>query len=130
MDIVVTTPLSERANAAREAAALITAGGGQYFRALHAKPARLTEGDRIFYVEAGYVRGYGVVAAVHFGGDRCGITERWWDGAVSVWFDARSWTWIRPLPMQGFQGFRYATRDLLDLVEVVGGWLDTMPEAP
>jgi hypothetical protein len=44
--------------------------------------------------------------------------------AVSVVSDAKSWKWIRPSAMQGFQGFRYADFEF----EVIGGWLDPKPE--
>lgn len=129
-DIVVTTPKSEVENAAREAAELIAAGGGRFFRALRSRPKRLEEGDRIFYVEDSFVRGCGTVDEIRTGGDRCDLTDRYWDGAVAVYFSAMSWTWIRPIPMRGFQGWRYATAELLNQVEHAGGWLDPMPEAP
>lgn len=53
-DYIVTTPKSEMANSAREAANCIRDGGGYYFRRLppHFRPcAGLKMGWRVFYVE-------------------------------------------------------------------------------
>lgn len=128
-DLIVTTPLADRAIAAQEARNAIANGGGRYFRQLRNRPKRLRAGDRVFYVEAGYVRGFAIVDEIRNGAECCTTTGRHFAGWL-VFMDARSWTWIRPIPMSGFQGFRYATHDLLDQVEVVGGWFEPMPEAP
>lgn len=146
MDIIVTTPKHQMANAAREAADCIAAGGGMYFRRFHstAYPQRLRVGDRVFYVEDGYVRGFAVVDRLLHSprGETCDTTGRVWSQGFFVFMRADSWTWIKPIPMRGFQGFRYARDEgqnpniiahhaeaLVAWIEVIGYWLDPQPEA-
>lgn len=111
-DIVVTTPQAQRARAAEEAAACRAAGGGAYFRVLRTRPKDFGVGSRVFYVEAGYVRGYGVVERLRVWEDAqgwvaCDVTGRRWTGRLAAWMPATSWRWVRPVPMAGFQGWRY-----------------------
>jgi hypothetical protein len=149
MDIIVTTPRSQMQVAAREAADCIRHGGGQYFRRFHstAYPQRLGVGDRVYYVEDGYVRGFAVVCRTLHSPDcrACDSTGRKWSQGFFVFMDAASWRWISPIPMKGFQGFRYArsaegsnpnvierfTADgeqEVAWVEIIGGWRDPKPE--
>lgn len=140
MDIIVTTPKSQMANAAREAADVLAAGGGEYFRRFsggHRGP-RIAAGERVWYVEDGYIRGFCVVSRVLRRGtdEVCGTTGRVWPHGVYVYMDATTWQWIRPIPMRGFQGYRYVhPRSVGDLLatqihqaEIVGGWRDPRPE--
>jgi len=141
MDIIVTTPKSEMANAAREAADVLAAGGGEYFRrfAFHAAPSRLNAGDRVWYVEDGYLRGFAVVSRIEHRtvGEMCVTTGRNWPQGVYVFMDATSWRWITPVPMRGFQGYRYAqwdrtgclirTDDGYQGFKFLGGWRDPRP---
>jgi len=143
MDIVVTTPKREMANAAREAEDCKRAGGGEYFRRLPVIHAPLVlPGDRVYYVEDGAIRGFAVVKRVHAtaSGECCDTTGRQWPPGVYVFMDATTWHWIRPIPMKGFQGTRYArerrqedgTRCVWNgtgwhRAEILGGWLDTKP---
>jgi len=48
-----------------------------------------------------------------------------------VLMNAPTWTWIRPVLFNGFQGYRYLTpAEFLRMdITKVGGWLDPMPEA-
>lgn len=123
-DIIVTTPKGQMGTAAEEARQCIEAGGGFYFRTFRSRPAGLTEGSRIFYVEDGFVRGFGVVHEVKTGGMSCGTTGRDWGEGYHAIIPAESWRWIRPIPMKGFQGWRYFHQQ----VEIVGGWRDKKPE--
>jgi len=140
MDIIVTTPKSQMANAAQEAAEAVEAGGGLYFRRFHstAGPQKIGRNDRIYYVENGYVRGYAVVRELRHvgpGGLRCETTRRVWAQGLYALMAADSWHWIRPIPMKGFQGFRYVhPRSLgeplylaITRAEIVGGWRDPKP---
>lgn len=143
MDIIVTTPKSQMANAAQEAADAVAGGGGHYFRRFPLELApEIEPGDRVYYVEDGYIRGFAVVyscgpsSLLH----ECETTGRRWPPGYYVFMKADSWTWIRPIPMLGFQGFRYArpavlNRDTIHVwgvivadVVVAGGWLDPRPE--
>jgi hypothetical protein len=110
MDIIVTTPRSEMANAAREAADCIRDGGGQYFRRFPLRQHPLVEpGDRVYYVEDGFIRGFARIEITldDSSGKRCDTTGRDWSPGFYVYMAASSWHWIRPIPMRGFQGFRY-----------------------
>ena len=124
VNIVVTTPKSEMKNSRREAEECIAAGGGYYFRrfGVH-KPKGLMKGTKIFYVEDGYLRGYGVVERVVNGSQQCNTTGRDWGTGIFAVIPANSWKWIEPIPMKGFQGWRY-----FDVpYKVVGGWRDARP---
>ncbi len=124
-DIVVTTPKTQMETAAQEARECIEAGEGCYFRTFPNRPKDLQPGSRVFYVEDGYVRGYAVVAKMITGYIRCAVTGELWYGHQAL-MSAASWKWIEPIPMKGFQGFRYCSLDF----RVVGDWLDPRPEAP
>lgn len=143
MDIIVTTPKSQMANAAREADDCLAAGGGEYFRrfAGHCHP-KIGVGERVYYVEDGFVRGFALVSRTFFStGETCDTTGRRWAGGFYVFMDASSWQWITPIAMIGFQGYQYATTEFPDAcmprlylrghwhkLEIVGGWRDPKPE--
>jgi hypothetical protein len=111
MDIIVTTPKSQMANAAQEAADVIADGGGEYFRRFpHSQAPKVKPGDRVYYVENGWITGYAVVTRTddpRHTGVTCDTTMRTWPPGFYVFMDATTWRWIRPIPMKGFQGFRY-----------------------
>lgn len=125
MDIIVTTPKKEMENAALEAKTVKEEGHGYYFRSLSSWPKKLNASSRIFYVEDGYVRGFCPIKSVECGGKICELTNRNWIGAVSIIMDAQKWQWIKPIPMKGFQGWRYYEPPV-DMM-IVGGWLDPKP---
>lgn len=149
MDIIVTTPKAQMAAAAKEAADCILNGGGEYFRRFHSRtyPTDMHVGDRVYYVEDGYIRGFAVVKHMLHSpeGRTCDTTGRVWSQGFFVFMDSASWQWIKPIPMKGFQGFRYVyygeaqrvTLEKADIngwrqfapVIVVGGWKDPKPEA-
>ena len=117
MDIIVTTPKSQMAAAAQEAADARCAGAGtEYFRSFPRAyaPGQLRPGDRIYYVEDGFVRGFAVVSHIEQSQFpmQCQTTGREWPAGYYAFMQADSWRWIRPIPMRGFQGFRYANGGL------------------
>ena len=124
-DILVTTPRTAAKIAAAEAADCITGGGGFYFRTFRRRPTRLAQGSRIYYVEDGFTRGYGVVYKVFEGSMRCGTTGKDWGEGFHAVMPANSWTWIIPIPHPGFQGWRYF--DGKGAVDY-GGWLLPKPQ--
>lgn len=127
-DIMVTTPRHQSKNAEAEARSCVRAGGGDYFRRFARLPKGLKIGSRLFYVEDGYLRGYAVVSNVRTGQMRCDVTgKKWAPGAYAV-MRADSWKWIRPIPIRGFQGWRYMPQEIEAEVQVVGGWKDPKPE--
>lgn len=127
MDIIVTTPKREIANAAAEAAEVIADGGGRYFRHLGRRPEKTKPGERIFYVEDGYIRGFAIILLIEYCDMKCATTGRMWTG-INAGMDATTWQWIRPIPMRGFQGWRYFTAP--PDMEIVGNWLDPKPPTP
>ena len=125
MDIIVTTPKSQMANAKKEAEDCIKSGGGIYFRRLSSRPSKLEIGDRVFYVEDGYIRGFATVSEIKkFAGAECQTTRRSYPEGWFVMMDATTWQWIKPLKMKGFQDWRYCN---FPNIEIVGGWLDPKP---
>lgn len=140
MDIIVTTPKAQMQVAAREAADAIASGGGTYFRRykLNRQPRYLCRGDRVWYVEDGWLRGSCVVTRIlhERNGRVCETSGQHWPPGTYVFMDATTWQWIKPVPMTGFQGYRYfgLAAPLPDgtpytAVEVVGGWRDAKPAA-
>jgi len=103
MDILVTTPKTEIENARREAQDMAE-HGGTYFRTFKRRPA-VAPGDRIFFIEDGFIRGYGRVITFTSGQMRCDTTGRIWRG-YHVHY-AR-WRWLDvPVIKKGFRGFMY-----------------------
>ena len=125
-DLIVTTPKTQIKNAAAEARQCIEQGGGFYFRTFRIKPKDLRIGSKIFYVEDGFIRGYGVVSAVKEGEMTCSTTGINWGKGCHAIIPADSWTWISPIAMKGFQGWRYFDANSKDIV-IVGHWKDSKP---
>lgn len=130
-DIVVTTPKGRMAEAAQEAEDVKGWGGGWYVRRIGGgQHPDVGPGDRVFYVEDGFIRGYAIVAEAGFmrADQVCETTGRRYCPGFYVVMDAKTWTWIRPIPMRGFMGWRYAVEAPEWPVEILGGWLDPRPE--
>lgn len=134
-DIIVTTFKHEMQNAALETADAIAAHARgertEYFRRLgtNSRPIGVLHGDRIFYVEDGYVRGYALIDRVAgiFGRKRVRLTtNEIYPSGFYVFMKADTWKWIQPIPMRGFQGWRYSRLNEERIV-IVGGWLDPRP---
>jgi len=127
MDIVVTTPKSASSDAAQEAENVKKAGGGSYYRRIGTIPKDLQAGDKVFYVEDGFVRGYAVVQCVLIDTRFiCSTTGKRWPQGNYLVMSAVSWRWIKPIEMKGFQGWRYSKFKPEDIA-VVGNWLDSKP---
>ena len=135
-DIVVTTPKSQMATAALEAeqAQNLQLNGDErqyYFRNLGMHGgANLGKGSRVYYVEDGYLRGFGTVESdedvLYRDWNECDTTGRQFGKGWYVYIPVDSWQWVVPVPYRGFQGWRYAPTEWRDL-EVVGNWQDPKP---
>lgn len=123
-DILVTTAKKDHKLAIEEAAKCIAEGGGSYFRTFRRRPNRLEIGSRIFYVDLGFIVGFAMVNAISQGLMTCDVSKRTRWGWHAI-MDARSWQWIKPILHKGFQGFRYFGGQE---IEIIGNWLDPMPE--
>ena len=125
MDIVVTTPKTKMREAAQEAEDCIADGQGFYFRRFARLPKALRVGDRVYYVENGFVRGFALVTELRYEEhDRvCETTGRWFSPGAYIFMDATTWKWIEPVPMGGFQGWRwrYATAQWRKR-DIIGDW--------
>lgn len=156
MDIIVTTPKKQMENAAKEAAAAIAGEVKYYFRVFSCDPIHVGAGDKVFYTENGYIRGYAVVHSKYpCNSDgtavKCDTTNQNWKGSWVIYMRCDSWKWIEPLKMKGFQGHRYIHDYSVKITneadwsclkrecfngskvktlkyKIVGGWLDPKPE--
>jgi hypothetical protein len=129
-DIIVTTPRSKAHIAYEEAANCIKAGGGFYFRTFrHFMPKGLGVGSRIFYVDDGFITGYATVDSIREGDMTCDTSGDDWGYGYHYIMPAQSWTWIEPIPMAGFQGFKYSQLKP-EQIKAIGGWLDPKPPRP
>jgi hypothetical protein len=127
-DILITTPAPLAEQAAEEAYEIWLAGGGSYFRRLAKRPARLNPGDRCFYTERGFIRGFATVTSIEYALYKtCDTTCKDYEPGWYVTMDATTWNWVAPIPYPGFQGFRYMPELS---IEIVGGWKDPMPLNP
>jgi len=125
-DILVTTPKKLSDVAEKEAKQCIDSGGGIYFRTFSKKPKELDIGSKIFYVEDGFIRGFGVVFRVDSEDKVCQTTGKLYRGKCHALINADSWMWINPIPQKGFQGWRYF--EAPENLELVGNWLDKKPK--
>ena len=111
MNILVTTPKSEIDNSRREGKA-VEVEGGYWFRTFRFKP-KVVPGDRIYFVENGLIRGYGVIIDVYQAADSetCDVTGREWGNSGDWVVCYKDWHWLKaPVPFKGFQGIRYIDR--------------------
>jgi len=122
-DILLTTPKSQVKRAKLEAQRAKKEGRGYYFRRFRKLPKKIQLGSRIFYVEDGYVRGFAPVEMIYEGTMKCDVTGNVYCG-FNLLMNVITWKWIKPIPYKGFQGFRYFGGHE---VEIIGGWLDSMP---
>lgn len=107
-DIVVTTPKSEIDNSRKEGEAVET-DGGYWFRTFRFRP-KVEPGDRIFFVEDGLIRGYGIIFEVSqlSESEHCDVTGRQWGQRGGYIVKYHDWHWLEtPEPFKGFQGIRY-----------------------
>lgn len=126
-DIIVTTPKSEMQRAAEEAASIKKDNGGFYFRRFRSRPCMIEPGNKIWYVEDGYLRGYCVVKEIkHLIKMQCDTTGKWWPQGFYAFMDATTWQWIKPIPYKGFQGYRRA--DSILNYETIGDWKTLKPQ--
>lgn len=108
MDIVVTVPKREMANISKEDAFVQKNKGAVQFWSMARRPTKLEVGDRVYFVENGFVRYYHEV--IGFAKDqKCQVTGRVWKGC-SVMLRCPETKLTKPIPMKGFQGFRYINR--------------------
>lgn len=109
MNIVVTVPKSEQSNVKKEeqyADKSIKEGSNvaQYWQ-LSKKPKALQAGDKVYFVENGYIRYYHTFFK-YTENAKCDVTNRVWNG-INLVLDYPPVKLDKPIFMKGFQGFRY-----------------------
>lgn len=133
MNIVVTIPKNRQAEIEeeeRQLQARLDAGeeGLSYFWSLSRRPKDLREGDRVYFIWDGAMRAFHHVTG--FDEDmRCETTGRQYRGCC-VMLDPRIHE-IVPIPMKGFQGYRYYTAPVCEkgaLAEVERAFGDALKE--
>lgn len=106
-DLLVTTPKSEIDNSKLEGE-LVEAEGGYWFRTYKFMP-KILSGQKIYFVENGFIKGYGIVlevAPIKSTFIKCDVTERKWFGSWILKYN--DWHWLKkPVPHKGFQGILY-----------------------
>jgi hypothetical protein len=119
MDILVTTPKSE-IDTSRKEGESVERDGGYWFRTFRFRP-KVVPGDKIFFVEDGQIRGYGIIFEVSPLSEaaECDFTGRTWGDQGGYIVKYNDWHWLKtPVPWKGFQGLRYIDR-LAELREAV-----------
>ena len=119
MNILVTTPKSKHKLAEEEAKFVEKNPDAYWFRTIRGKP-NVQIGDKVYYVDNGEIRGYGIVFDIESGEMECEATGRIYHGTH---LKQRKWVWLKTtIPFRGFQGFRYVKDELqklLDLAEKI-----------
>ena len=115
MDIVVTVPKSEYANIQEEETWAEKQGpsnesGACCFWKVSRLPKRLAPGDRVYFVQNGHIDNYNEFWYFEEEGYECEVTGRFWEGPLLV-MKVPSIRLKKPVPMKGFQGFRYIKRN-------------------
>ena len=108
MNILVTTPKSE-IDTSRKEGEIVEQEGGYWFRTFRFRP-QVEPGDKIFFVEGGLIKGYGIIFEVSQSeeGEVCEVTGRTWGNSGDWIVKYHDWHWLkRPVPWKGFQGIRY-----------------------
>ena len=111
-DIVVTAPKNE-ALVEEEARQCVKTGYGYFFKTFRHKPEKLRVDSRIFYAENGFIRGFGAVSEIFH-------SKKGYHAVMR----ADSWKWIKPIPMKGFQGWRYFKSKK---IKITGEWNGSKP---
>jgi hypothetical protein len=128
-DIVVTTPIKYKDVAAQEAKDCLACGGGFYFKTFFFKPKRLELGSRVYYIDDGAIRGFGILSYEYTGRLQCETSGNVWgdNESYNAIIPAHTWHWVKPVVMRGFQGFRYM-KQARDTVEIIGDWQKPKPQ--
>jgi hypothetical protein len=111
LDILVTTPKSE-IESSRKEGETVEKEGGYWFRTFRFQH-KVESGDKIFFVEGGLIKGYGIIFGVSRLSEacECDFTGRQWGDQGGYIVKYRDWKWLKtPVPWKGFQGLCYIDR--------------------
>ena len=129
-DIILTTPkrlMEQAAEEARWCREMIEGGGfAYYFRSFRNRPKELGIGSRIYYIEDGFIRGFGTTESVAEGDMFCEVSQKSWGDGYHAIMPAQNWKWIDPIVRKGSQGWSYF-RTPRSEITIVGDWLTSKP---
>lgn len=110
MDIVVTVPKNELKNVAKEETWAKENKNDNIFCfwKISREPKKLKPGDRVYFIHNGTIINYNIFSHIDYDLN-CDVTGRYWKGICLV-MDTPSIPLKGPIPMKGFQGFRYIKR--------------------
>jgi len=109
MDIVVTIPRSEAVNTKKEDEFVSELkGNAVQFWSVHRKAKELKVGDRVYFVENGFITCYHKFLGYVYD-PVCEVTGRLWPG-LNLLLECPCVLLINPVPKKGFQGFHYVER--------------------
>ena len=97
-----------------------------FHRAGRGRPKAHDVGGRVFFVWNGFVRGFGRTHSIRQLGQVVSLDGRTFQPGWYLKIYPDTWHWITPIPMRGFQGFRYS-KLYEDQIEIVGTYLDKQP---
>lgn len=111
MDIIVTIPKSEFKTMKKEQA-FAEANNGEVveYWSVGEKPTKLEIGDKVYFVEDGQINCYQIFLGYEYNAV-CEVTDRVWKG-LNLILEYPPIILDNPIPMKGFQGFRYVREDL------------------
>jgi len=114
MDIIVTVPKKELKNVDAEEKWSHDLTEKQRksafcFWSMNRRPKRLEPGDRVYFIQNGFIVNSNEFLRYEEEGEYCEVTDRYWKGPILV-MDITSIPLKKPVPMKGFQGFRYTKR--------------------
>jgi len=104
MDIIVTVPKKEYANVSKEDSFAKGKEAVQFW-SVPKKPKNLNVGDRVYFVERGCIRYWHEFLGFDYD-SVCEATDRVWAG-LNLVIKYPETKLTNPIPMKGFQGFRY-----------------------
>lgn len=109
-DIIVTIPKTKIKEVALKAVECFKAKGRIEFTREYplGKAPPVSQGDKIFVVEDGFIRGYFVVLSVRDESHPIIGTKDTFDEKTIVVLDIHSWNTVEPIAMIGFPNFKYA----------------------
>lgn len=108
MDIAVTVPKKEYENIEKENKFVEDNDDVVQYWSMKAKPKYFELGDKVYFVRGGHIIGY--QECIDFVVDaKCEVTDRTWEGFNLV-LKCPMIELEKPIPMKGFQGYRYYER--------------------
>ena len=105
MDILVTVPKKEAVNTVAEDAFVASNPDSVQFWSIGRKPKKLNVGDRVYFVENGFITCYHVFLGF-IQDPVCQVTGRVWRG-LNLLLKCPAINLPIKLPCKGFRGFRY-----------------------